>query len=114
MIDLNLLKVIFWTFSFNMVVPYSLKVPLVELSSFDTGLYKLGSMRYMAEKTSTNVYRCGIIIWNKMNIFHVLYPSTHSLKDIIVSAQSLPGSVQPSSFPRRAPSCCSGRESLLR
>ena len=31
----------------------------------------------MAEKTSTNVYRCGIIIWNKMNIFHILYPSTH-------------------------------------
>ena len=53
MIDLNLLKVIF----FNMMVPHSLKVPLVELSSFDTGLYKLGSMRYMAEKTSTNVYR---------------------------------------------------------
>ena len=57
MIDPNLLKVIFWTFSFNMMVPHSLKVPLVELSFFDTGLYKLGSMRYMAEKTSTNVYR---------------------------------------------------------
>ena len=40
-----------------MMVPHSLKVPLVELSFFDTGLYKLGSMRYMAEKTSTNVYR---------------------------------------------------------
>ena len=57
MIDPNPLKVIFWTFSFNMMVPHSLKVPLVELSFFDTGLYKLGSMRYMAEKTSTNVYR---------------------------------------------------------
>ena len=40
-----------------MMAPHSLKVPLVELSFFDTGLYKLGSMRYMAEKTSTNVYR---------------------------------------------------------
>ena len=80
----------------------------------EAGLYKLGSMRYMAEKTSTNVYRC----FHQEK--HLSFPSSRLPnldKDVfllIFTFQSLPGSLQPGSLHGRAPSNCFGRESLFR
>ena len=110
--DSNLLKVFFWTSPFNMMVPHSLDVTLVKFSFFDTGLYKLGSMRYMAEKTSTNVYRS---VWVYLCILILFCIFHFYLKvDYITIIQPLPGSMQPRTYDGGAPSCCSRRESFFR
>ena len=99
MIDPNLLKVIFWTFSFNMMVPHSLKVPLVELSFFDTGLYKLGSMRYMAEKTSTNVYR-SVWVYLCISILFCIFHFQLKVDFFIINQYSATSAIRATTHPR--------------